>query len=168
MLHHLTQLEGFGLFACVLQEGEGEIPPVNNGTCAFMRVLCLRVNFENVWSLDHPPPISCSLLYSPPSSFSWFCSFTSVAFATTCLCAEALQQHLYQLCCKSSSLKWLLFLKELTLWHSNNFSTFQDYQHVCIGEAQVPICYWSCLFDAALCNIFLHWMYPFMRWELSE
>ncbi len=66
MLHHLTQLGGLGcLPACYKREREGEIPPVNNGTCTFMSVLCLRVNFENVWSVCHLPP-----LLPPPPSFS--------------------------------------------------------------------------------------------------
>lgn len=56
MLHHLTQLGGFGLFACVRREREREIPPMNNGTCSFMSAVCLRVNFENVWSVCHLPP----------------------------------------------------------------------------------------------------------------
>lgn len=56
MLHHLTQLGGLGcLPACYNREREREIPPVNNGTCAFMSALCLRVNFENVWSCVSPP-----------------------------------------------------------------------------------------------------------------
>lgn len=60
MLHHLTQLGGLGcLPACYEGERgrEREIPPVNNGTCTFMSVLCLRVNFENVWSVCHLPPL---------------------------------------------------------------------------------------------------------------
>lgn len=34
---------------------------MNNGTCTFISVLCLRVNFENVWSVCHLP-----LLLPPP------------------------------------------------------------------------------------------------------
>lgn len=66
MLHHLTQLGGLGcLPACYNREKE--IPPVNNGTCAFMSALCLRGNFENVWSVCHLPPSSApsSPLLSP-------------------------------------------------------------------------------------------------------
>lgn len=52
MLHHLTQLGALGcLPACYNREGGREIPPVNNGTCAFMSAPCLRENFENVWSV---------------------------------------------------------------------------------------------------------------------
>lgn len=70
MLHHLTQLRGLGhLPACQTRErekekAEREIPPMNNGTCTFMSVVCLRVNFENVRSVCHLP-----LLLPPPLIF---------------------------------------------------------------------------------------------------
>lgn len=38
---------------------------MNNGTCTFMSALCLRVNFENVWSVCHLPPL---LPPSPPAA----------------------------------------------------------------------------------------------------
>lgn len=63
MLHHLTQLGALGcLPARYYREGGREIPPVNNGTCAFMSAPCLRENFENVWSV-------CRLLRRLPAPY---------------------------------------------------------------------------------------------------
>lgn len=64
MLHHLTQLGGLACLPARYKR-DGEIPPVNNGACTFMSVVCLRVNFGNVWSACHLP-----LLLHPPQSLS--------------------------------------------------------------------------------------------------
>lgn len=72
MLHHLTQLGALGcLPARYNREGGREIPPVNNGTCAFMSAPCLRENFENVWSV-------CRLLRRLPTPYFHTSRFPSL------------------------------------------------------------------------------------------